>query len=66
MINLGMGGDALNRDSSLSVNAIRQPLIVREEGKPPMHYVSSFLFCLVLCFVFGSDYDKLTGFPRYF
>lgn len=42
MINLGTNGDALAKESSLSVNAIRQPLIVREEGKPPMHYVSSF------------------------
>ncbi|KIM34115.1 hypothetical protein M408DRAFT_90900 [Serendipita vermifera MAFF 305830] len=40
MMNLGTSVDALTRDSSMSVNAIRQPLIVREEGKPPMHYVS--------------------------
>ncbi|PVF92803.1 hypothetical protein CPB86DRAFT_877616 [Serendipita vermifera] len=38
MINLGTGADGLSRESSLSVNAVRQPLVVREEGKPPMHY----------------------------
>jgi hypothetical protein len=39
-MNLGSSGDVLSRESSISVNAIRQPLIVREEGKQPMHYVS--------------------------
>ncbi|KAG8836037.1 hypothetical protein FRC17_010501 [Serendipita sp. 399] len=38
MVNMGASGDALSRESSMSFNAIRQPLIVREEGKPPMHY----------------------------
>lgn len=41
MMNLGSSGDALSRENSLNVNAIRQPLVVREEGKPPMHYVSN-------------------------
>jgi hypothetical protein len=40
MINLGTGADGLSREPSLSVNAVRQPLVVKEEGKPPMHYVS--------------------------
>lgn len=38
MMNLGSVGDTNSTESSLSVNAIRQPLVVREEGKPPMHY----------------------------
>lgn len=46
MINLGAAGDALSRENSISVNAIRQPLIVREEGKPPMHYVSGLMTTL--------------------
>ena len=43
MMNLGSGGEATSTDSSLSVNAIRQPLVVREDGKAPMHYVSALL-----------------------
>ncbi|KAG8868866.1 hypothetical protein FRC20_002678 [Serendipita sp. 405] len=38
MVNVSSNSDALSRESSMSFNAIRQPLIVREEGKPPMHY----------------------------
>jgi hypothetical protein len=49
MVNLGVGSsnvsasDLLSRDS-LDGSAVRQTLIVREEGKPPTHFVSSFDF----------------------
>ena len=49
MVNLGVGSsnasasDLLSRDS-LDGSAVRQTLIVREEGKPPTHFVSPFDF----------------------
>ena len=42
MVNLGLNRDDMTVGFPVSPIGARQPLIVREEGKPPVHYVSIF------------------------
>jgi hypothetical protein len=59
MVNLGVGSsnasasDLLSRDS-LDGSAVRQTLIVREDGKPPTHFVSALDFFNLLCYAQGK------------